>query len=240
VTAVLEQRRTTHKPISHVILVGGFAASDWLFTQVQAKLAPYGLTFFRPDNHVSKAVADGAVAMYLDHFVRTRVSKVTYGSFASIPFDPSDPEHRQRAANSSVSISGSRCLDGRFDVILPRNTQVLETKEFRRTYFMDAKSKDVFERFNDSVWCYRGTNPDPKWRDVDPESYNKVCTIEVDLSNLSLTPRVNGETGIVCYRIDFEIVLLFGLAEFKAQLAWMEKGVEKRSQAKIMYSLEFD
>jgi hypothetical protein len=37
----------------HVVLVGGFAASDWLFTQVRNKLLSHGLNIIRPENHVS-------------------------------------------------------------------------------------------------------------------------------------------------------------------------------------------
>jgi hypothetical protein len=72
VEAVLEQKKSAHKTISvslytsffiyrfpnhllhcqHVVLVGGFAASDWLFTNVYEKLTSHGLNVFRPDNHV--------------------------------------------------------------------------------------------------------------------------------------------------------------------------------------------
>ena len=71
VKAVLEQNNSAHKTISvslytsyfkyrfpnllyfqHVILVGGFAASDWLFTRVHELLTPLGLNIVRPENHV--------------------------------------------------------------------------------------------------------------------------------------------------------------------------------------------
>jgi hypothetical protein len=70
--AVLEQRNSAYKTISvsfyasffkyrfpnhllyfqHVVLVGGFAASDWLFSKVHEILTPLGLTIVRPENHV--------------------------------------------------------------------------------------------------------------------------------------------------------------------------------------------
>ena len=34
------------------MLVGGFAASDWLFNQVHDALTPIGLNIVRPENHV--------------------------------------------------------------------------------------------------------------------------------------------------------------------------------------------
>ena len=72
VKAVLEQKNSAHKPISvslymtffkyrfpnhilyfqHVVLVGGFAESDWLFTKVNEILTPLGLIIVRPENHV--------------------------------------------------------------------------------------------------------------------------------------------------------------------------------------------
>ena len=73
VKAVLEQKNSAHKTISvsldhtsffkyhfpnhllyfqHVVLVGGFAASDWLFTKVHEMLTPLGLNIIRPENHV--------------------------------------------------------------------------------------------------------------------------------------------------------------------------------------------
>ena len=72
VKAVLEQQKSAHKTISvslcssfykyqflihlfyfqHVVLVGGFAASDWLFSKVYELLTPVGLNIVRPENHV--------------------------------------------------------------------------------------------------------------------------------------------------------------------------------------------
>ena len=72
VKAVLEQKNSAHKPISvslyssffrywfsnhllyfqHVVLVGGFAASDWLLSKVHEFITPLGLNIVRPENHV--------------------------------------------------------------------------------------------------------------------------------------------------------------------------------------------
>ncbi|PPQ65722.1 hypothetical protein CVT26_000339 [Gymnopilus dilepis] len=81
IRAVLEQRETARKPISHGVLVGDFAASDWLFNRVSESLSKHNLNILRPESHVSKAISDGAVLFYLDHYVRTPVSKVAYGNF---------------------------------------------------------------------------------------------------------------------------------------------------------------
>lgn len=71
----------------------------------------------------SKAVADGAISYYIDHFVQTRVSKLTYGSKGSIDYDSSNLEHRRRS--TFTSISGIKRIDGVFWVILSGVSYVL-------------------------------------------------------------------------------------------------------------------
>ncbi|KDR70823.1 hypothetical protein GALMADRAFT_254436 [Galerina marginata CBS 339.88] len=235
VNAVLGQQRTAQKPISHVILVGGFAASDWLYTRVQATLEASGLTVMVPNSHVNKAVSDGAISFYLNHFVRTRISKFTYGVFCSVLFNPNNPDHRNRSSNSFHSVSGNRRIGGRFDVILPKNTQVLETKGFTQSYTRTSTTKSAFSKSVFDIMCYRGRNPNPMWKDIDPDNYTRVCFIEVDLSGLPMVPKFSAGTRKHYFRIEYDIVLLFGLTELRAQIVWMEKGVEKQSPAKIIY-----
>jgi hypothetical protein len=202
-------------------------------------------------------VSDGALSFYHDRFVRTRVSKFTYGIFGDIEFNPADSDHKRRLPQAFTHLSGDLVIPDCFDVILPKvclfffvitllislstqNTQVSETKEFRRSYFRIRESKDEFKSFTRSIWCYRGAVVMPKWKDVDTrkcmvfetmkyyltgsiENYTELCTIEVDLSHLPLSPQpqVSGE-GIF-YRLSFDIVLLFGQTELEAAVAWKEK-----------------
>lgn len=235
VKAVLDQRKTAHKTISHVVLVGGFAASDWLFNKVHEVLTPLGLNVLRPESHVNKAVSDGAISFYLDHFVRTRVSKLTYGDFCHIPYNPLDSLHRARASKTFTSISGNQRINDYFDVILPINTQVSEAKEFKRTYFRETESLRDFKSVLFTVWCYRGSVADPQWKDIDTENYTKLCTIEADLSHLPLTAQRKSLGVGTFYRLDYDLVLLFGLTEMKAQVIYKERGAEKRTAAKIVY-----
>ena len=39
--------------MQHIVLVGGFSASDWVYNQVSEALEPFGMHIIRPDNHVS-------------------------------------------------------------------------------------------------------------------------------------------------------------------------------------------
>ncbi|KAF9234834.1 hypothetical protein BU15DRAFT_78667 [Melanogaster broomeanus] len=84
-----------------IFLVGGFAASDWLFSRLQEHIQPLNVNFCRPDSQTNKAVAEGAVAFYLDHKVSARVAKFTYGTRCAIEFNRNDEQHRLRAAVSN-------------------------------------------------------------------------------------------------------------------------------------------
>ncbi|EFI28055.1 hypothetical protein CC1G_14081 [Coprinopsis cinerea okayama7 len=111
--SVKEQILSAHRPIHSIFLVGGFAASDYLYTQLD-DLSALGLTVLRPD------IADGALSFYLDHRVVSRVSRFTYGVNCHVPYNPRDEEHQIRSITSWFSASGNRRLPGFFSVILPK------------------------------------------------------------------------------------------------------------------------
>ncbi|KAF7362767.1 hypothetical protein MVEN_00626400 [Mycena venus] len=194
--------------VSSVFLVGGFAANDWLFSEIKSRLQPLKLDVTRPDAHLNKAVADGAVSFYVDHYVSVRVARFTYGMQISEPYNPNNVEHATRT-------------------ILKRGIQVCETKEFRESYTRHNADPTGLDRFSTELYAYRGRG-DPQWLDVDPDLYQVVCTIQADTSRLTKYPnyRRGASASIVpnsmFYELKFDVVLSFGLTELKAQIAWME------------------
>ena len=54
------------------------------------------------------------------------------------------------------------------------------------------------------------------------DNYTKLCTIEADLSRVPLLPRPKATGSGSFYRVDYDIVLLFGMTELKALVAWKE------------------
>ncbi|KAG2016352.1 hypothetical protein CC2G_009524 [Coprinopsis cinerea AmutBmut pab1-1] len=236
VDAVEEQIKNGHHTIKHVVLVGGFSASDWLFHKVDEALKPKGLNVIRPENHVNKAVSDGALSFYLDHFVTTRVSKVAYGTFCHIPYDSKDPEHVKRQSQTFISVSNSKRIGGFFQVVLHKNTQVSEEREFRYGFWYEFENRESLKNVKSEVWCYKGNNANPKWKDEDSENYAKLCTVEMDLSHLPIQPRTraNGTSGNYWY-LEYNYILFFSAVELRAQISWKENGIEKRSPAKIVF-----
>jgi len=61
-------------------------------------------------------------------------------------------------------------------------------------------------------------------------NYYELCTVEVDLSYLAGTSAVESVLSSkgVYYKINYDIIMLFGGTEIQAQVAWKEGGVEKR------------
>ncbi|KZP20068.1 hypothetical protein FIBSPDRAFT_932499 [Athelia psychrophila] len=237
-SAVDQQIRVAKKPIKSVFLVGGFAASDWLFSQLQQGLSSRDVECYRPDSHVNKAVAEGAISFYLDHRVSARVSRKTYGSRCNTVFIPYDPEHQRRSHAMHTSASGENLLPDVFDIILPKGTTVSEEQEFRRPYILRAGSKAGLNKAHGMIRSYEGSAESPKWTDVEPDNFPVLCTIEADTSKLSeaLKPQ-NGLLGQY-YSLDYSLVLLFGLTELKVQICWKEHGVEMRSPARVVYDID--
>ncbi|KAJ2928088.1 hypothetical protein H1R20_g9021, partial [Candolleomyces eurysporus] len=236
--AVLRLLSAAHNPISHVIVVGGFASSDWLFNQIDKALRGRGLNVIRPESYVNKAVSDGAVSFYLRRQVRSRVSKFAYGPIFSMNYDPENPEHRVHQERGSVYVSaaGRKRIAGSFKVMIPKNTKIQEKKEYRLTSTYRFASVSILKKVRNDIWCYRGNNRDPRWRDEDPEMYSKLCQIIMDLSYLpyKTLPKLDDQGGVY-YEIDYDYILFYQGVELKAQMAWIENGVEKRSPARVVY-----
>lgn len=113
--------------------------NDYLYESVKAALKSISVKVHRLDNlpyvqaSVSetttltrslirnKAVANGAVSFYLDHFVRARYSKVAYGFFGNVAYNKKNKEHRKRLANHSYSnLKGETMLKDHFAEMLPK------------------------------------------------------------------------------------------------------------------------
>ncbi|KAG5644291.1 hypothetical protein DXG03_008709 [Asterophora parasitica] len=116
--AVKVQCMAAKKPVSSLFLVGGFSASEYLFTRLKDGLASLNLNICRPDSHLNKAVADGAVSFYLDHVVAVRVSRFVYGVKCTVNYDPGRFDHLLRSAGVFIDVDGKPTLGGGFDVIL--------------------------------------------------------------------------------------------------------------------------
>ena len=68
----------------------------------------------------NKAVADGAISFFIDHFVSARVSKFAYGVDIYQKYNPLNHEHSRRKNATFMTAEGYLGIDGIFSVILPQ------------------------------------------------------------------------------------------------------------------------
>ncbi|KAJ3523687.1 hypothetical protein NMY22_g11331 [Coprinellus aureogranulatus] len=237
VEAVKTQLITAHNPIKTVFLVGGFSASPWLYENVKAAIEPLGAKVSRPDTHVNKAVSNGAVSFYLDGAVTSRVSRATYGLNCWTTYDSTKPNHVKRGAKIKVHPdTGKPVLYEYFSIILPKDITVNATTEFRRTYRSTSMNLDELRTTRETIHAYCGDVEDATnlWMDDEPGCYESVCTVEADTSMIEPVEQCTAD-GRPYYTMAFDIVLMFGLAELKAQIAWKENGLEKRGPASVVF-----
>ncbi|KAF5354269.1 hypothetical protein D9756_006964 [Leucocoprinus leucothites] len=241
ITSVTEQQQLSRKHVSTVFLVGGFAASDYLFSQVQERLQPLGFDVHRPDAQLNKAVPDGALVSSLRRTVRNRIAKYSYGVRSTVRYVPTRPEHLKRSDKCVVFMSGELGLSGNFSLLLQKGTQVSEAGEFRKSFFQEAKKKTQLSKQNKTtITVYRGhSSPPPEFIDQEPENFREVFKIDADLTQvIDSLQKVTGSSGRRYFRLNYEIVVLFGATEFKAQYAWYENGIEKRGPAEILFDTD--
>ncbi|KAI4518304.1 hypothetical protein K525DRAFT_208879 [Schizophyllum commune Loenen D] len=205
--AVHRQRGEASLSGPPVFLVGGFAASSYLYTELQTNLAPLGMQVFRPDSHTNKAVAEGGVLYVLDHRVSARVARFAYGTCGNTSYSQANPEHARRQSKSFVE-----------------GTLVTETQEFERGFVrMSIDLQDLQGVQRVAIWVYRGPLQNPQWTDVDADNYGFLCHVSADMSAATRNlPLMYSRRGDLYYKINFNIVLLFGLTELKAQMSWLE------------------
>ncbi|KAH9940096.1 uncharacterized protein BXZ73DRAFT_43137 [Epithele typhae] len=233
VTAVVKQREEAAKKFKTVFLVGGFAASPFLYSALRSKLETLGLSLCRPDSHTSKAVANGAVCFFLQRFVAARVMKVTYGVEINAWFKPKDAEHVARIANTFVHPSGHTMVRNGFSPILGKGKSVRETDEVSQPYHVWSDDSRALDRIACDITCYRGPGASPRWTDVDPELFTMLCTVHADTSRVTRKPK-QGPKGTY-YEQCYDVILLCGLTELQAQIRWIENFINCSGPAKIVY-----
>ncbi|TFK18830.1 hypothetical protein FA15DRAFT_649183 [Coprinopsis marcescibilis] len=224
--------------IKHVVLVGGFSASDWLYTKVKDALGAKGLAVLRPEYHINKAVSDGAVTFFLGRSVESRIAKFAYGIRCGIAYSEENPEHRARKESRYNAVDGSFKLI-HFEVLVPKGTALRESTEISNSdYTYMVKTRGAQQVVRIPIRAYRGINEDPEWEDNDPENYLQLCTIVVDERHLDFLPalsqKTDGSLGLY-WSVPLTFIVSFGDTEMRAQVAWLDKGVEKRSPSQIIY-----
>ena len=116
-------------------LIGGFGASDWFWSQLQSYFKSQGIELSRPSRvyvrvlsghrksvllmaYSHKAVPDGALSFLVDHLVKSRVARATYGTRYATMVDEDNPEHLSRREAWCNNAAGELVVPRAFKGIL--------------------------------------------------------------------------------------------------------------------------
>ncbi|SJL14089.1 uncharacterized protein ARMOST_17544 [Armillaria ostoyae] len=224
------QRLKARRSVSSIFLVGGFAESTWLFLKMRERVELFGMTLSRPANSpLNKAVADGAISFYIHNIVSARVAKYNYGLRMNTVFNSRDPEHARRKGQVYTRPDGEKALGGQYSIILPKDVRVSKTQEFRHSFKRLYQNVSHMNTIRIDMLCYLGDKSDPRWMETEPGNYSVLFTVTANTGKAAkaLKPLRQKKRGFY-YRFDYDIIIFFGRTELKAQICWMEDGVEKR------------
>jgi len=221
---------------SFAFLVGGFATNLWVSKQLERQLLDLGFQFCKPsDTHSNKAVAIGAISYYIDRFVTTRILKFTYGVPCVVAYSSFNIDHLRRAQKAYIDAAGDKCVPGHFVTMLSRGTRVTEDREIRHSF--RAVTEDTpAQHALPKIVKYTGTQLSPKWEDKEPDKFETLCHVNVDISTAPHTSKRTTD-GKMSYQRNYDVILLVGLTELKAQVSWTDSksGKEERSNAVVVY-----
>ncbi|KAE9397380.1 hypothetical protein BT96DRAFT_995850 [Gymnopus androsaceus JB14] len=214
-----------------ILLVGGYAASPYLTFKIQ-ELFHANVGVLRPNENASKAVADGSLLHYLENQVTSRISRYALGTNVFRDYDPRNPEHVRHSELITVSPTGKKEISRMFDVIIEKGTRVRATEEYRTRYWKEKPNVSELSTVEVEIIAYDGQGSAPQFMDDEPENFPVLCTLVADMREAckELLPHTHQRKKY--YRLDYDIILILGLTELKAQ------GKEIRTPAQIFFTPE--
>ena len=134
----------------------------------------------------NKVVSNGSISFYLDRKVRSRLTKVAFGTRTTPKYESSDAEHvARRHLATPHQYDGVLCLPSCFraivtkvgvfayqDTLSTEFRQNLEipsgSKNFPDNFEVLLRDRDAARHYQVDLICYRGDNPSPRWIDDEP------------------------------------------------------------------------
>ena len=135
----------------HVVLVGGFASNDWLFSKVYESLTPFGLNIVRPENHVWVLFKVKTIVLFKKYFIETKLLRM--------------------ARSHSISTTSWELAFPKSHMVpfaVRNTTQVTQITDRDLTRFTSIFSMGVWESMIFSISSY------PKWAVY--SLFSKVCS----------------------------------------------------------------
>ncbi|KAF9652080.1 hypothetical protein BDM02DRAFT_364519 [Thelephora ganbajun] len=118
--------------------------------------------------------------------------------------------------------------------MLSRGTKVLEDREIRYRLRILSEGTPPQHAWS-AIVKYTGSLAAPEWRDVEEDKFQTLCYVRADLSTAPYTSSF--AAGKIVYNRSYDVILLVGLTELKAQISWIDSatGTERRGAAVVVY-----
>jgi len=143
--------------IQYLILVGGFGDSQHLRREVKKT---FGAMFevILANQSTAKAVADGAVAWFVQKSVKARATRFAFGARIKVPYSASYWRHNGRKVHHDVE---GDFVYGYWNQIVPKD-HVFEVNEvIRRSYYASYRTADPYlGSHSRSIYAYTGNDAD--------------------------------------------------------------------------------
>ncbi|KAH7336871.1 hypothetical protein B0J17DRAFT_446061 [Rhizoctonia solani] len=221
--SVDEQLAGLHVP--YVLLVGGFGDSQYVRNEFKKRYEPRGSKITLTNDSTSKAVADGAVIWSTLSSVYSRAPRYSFGTDASILYDPFAHARQGRVAYTAVS--GEEMVSGTWSQIVQKgvalDAEVVCRESYRHLYATATPDLDLYTL---DLLGYSGDDK-PEWAlDTDEEilpGFQYSCTIKASLKNLSGALKSSvGSHGSRYWTLEYDVCIRFGGTELEAYMEWEE------------------
>ncbi|KAF9068301.1 hypothetical protein BDP27DRAFT_1448499 [Rhodocollybia butyracea] len=229
--AIVKQMQLHGVSLSVILLVGGYAASPYLSSTVNStvkSISNANIEVLRPNQHTSKAVSDGSLLYYLEHSVMSRVVRYALGTQCYRVYDPRDPEHFRHKDLVQLSDLGVKEIHSMFSVIIDKGICVEENTEYRQPFWQEKLDVSELKSVSAEIFSYDSEGVVPEFLDDAPEKFRLLCTVEANTSEACKHLKPKTQRKKQYYRLDYEVILLMGLTELRAQVAWKVNGQEYR------------
>ncbi|KAG8939857.1 hypothetical protein FRC03_005945, partial [Tulasnella sp. 419] len=222
------RRHASSNSKTMVFMVGGFAASPWLFSEIKRRVDGVNMEILKAETMTAKAAANGAVNYYLDHRVSARVAKWTYGVYKSPRFSEWNAEHLRRRGDMYVDpASGWKFVKGGFHSHVKRGTVVQETQTTRLQYSQYFTTRQENTSVLVNLVCYKGGLTDIDWVDEDPLNFETLCFFTASIPASVLTQGTKADGSGFCWECKYDAVVSFGTTEFKCRVEWKDAQVSQ-------------
>ncbi|KAG8955790.1 hypothetical protein FRC03_011053 [Tulasnella sp. 419] len=206
-----------------IFLVGGFAASPWLYSEINRRLKDFNVDVFRADTMTAKSVANGALCYYLDCRIAITVAPTTYGVYVDPVYSNGNPDHVKRKdfvyKNPMV---GQRYVSGGFQSYIKQGSIVQESQTTRipSEKYVTTKAKTEAQL---ELICYLGQKLDISWVDEDPLHFQHAYTIKAEFPVEALVPVDTNARKNAIWKVTYDAVFSFGTTELECYVEWKDR-----------------